>query len=254
MILTTGVGSGLGQYLHEKFGGRGLTRSNRSRIILELRRTGLDTIIHCAANGSRGITHEKLPSYLDDNLFLTQELLTIPHRRFIFFSTIDLYPKNGLTHHEDEVIDAAQIQGIYAVAKFASEASIRRSAKDFLILRPTTMIGPYARPNGPLRILRDQEKALTLSAESSFNCIHYEQIAFFLHDALEKNISGIYNLASSRSLTLREIVSLAGRAIEFGAHRYEVGNIDTHKVNSFVDCFHRTTRDVLLAFMKDRAV
>lgn len=251
MILTTGVRSGIGKYLHERLGGIGLHRANRASVLSELRASGVQTIIHCAASAGSTVASEKFPQFLDDNFFLTDELLALPHRKFIFFSTVDLYPKNNLLHPEDEKINVDAVEGAYALSKLVSETMIARSTPNFLILRPVSLVGTDARPNGPLRILRGQETELTLTADSEFNCVLHEDILRFIEMALEKDLQGIFNVASSETMTLRQVADFAGRKIRFGSYRYRVGKIDNRKIAGLHSVFRRGTRETLERFLKE---
>ena len=88
--LVTGVKSGLGKYLYENLPDvNGLDRGGFDLIKDE----EYDTIIHCAFNKAQ--THADIGDhygYLDDNIFLTQDLLTLKYKKFIYISTIDVYP------------------------------------------------------------------------------------------------------------------------------------------------------------------
>ena len=68
-ILTTGINSGLGKYIHESLGGIGLDRDTSSEERQNIKNEGVDIIIHCAFNSSSGVNSDSLYSE-SDSFFL----------------------------------------------------------------------------------------------------------------------------------------------------------------------------------------
>ena len=101
-ILITGVTSGIGKYLHEELGGEGFTRKNAKKILSSRKR--FDVIIHCAYSARRDVDSEYVYQYFSDTIGLTEKLLEMPHKLFIFFSTVDVYPRTKGLHKESEII------------------------------------------------------------------------------------------------------------------------------------------------------
>src|SRR5262245_6198955 len=94
-ILISGAASGLGNAIYRALGGiplvRGLSLDDPSVRAAE----PFDVIIHCAVNARYPITMGSAFDYLDDNFLLTQRLLNLPHKRFIYMSSLDVYPKHN---------------------------------------------------------------------------------------------------------------------------------------------------------------
>src|SRR4030043_2310459 len=103
-ILVTGNKSGLGKYLFENLNGIGWDKNTSAKTRQKIIKKGVDIIIHCAFNSSREVTDDSVFSYIEDNIFLTKELASIPHKKFIFFSSVDVYPKDKKVHSENETI------------------------------------------------------------------------------------------------------------------------------------------------------
>ena len=101
-FLIAGHRSGLGKYLYDNLGGIGFDRAISSSEFESVRSKGVDVIIHCAFNSVREVNSKNLYSYLSDNVFLTKKLTKIPHKKFIYISSVDVYPKNNQKHSEDE--------------------------------------------------------------------------------------------------------------------------------------------------------
>lgn len=252
-ILITGTKSGIGKYIHEQTGGAEFTRQSD---IEKLKKQSFETIIHCAFNylPTRFVTNENLLQYYSDNVLLTQELLQIPHRYFVFFSTVDLYPLDDQTHSEEEILYADQMRSIYGTTKLLSESLIRNRANKFLILRPTSLLGRHMRKNNFLRLVEDDYPVLTLHPESVFNFVLYSDIFGFLKTALSRTETGIFNLASSGGISLAKIAEILGKSPVFGDYRYKAGNISNQKAVRLCPTFSKSSEDVLNEFMAKKVI
>lgn len=249
-ILITGAASGLGKHLVEFLGGIPFTRETSEKEFNNLERNGVDVIIHCAFNSSKVITSENLYSYITDNVFLTNKLLKIPHKKFIFISTVDVYPIDGKKHCEGQVIDVNSVYGIYAITKLISESLVKGKSKNNLILRCATLLGKYSRGNSLIRIIKDKKPALSLSGKSSFNYILHSDVSGFIKFAIKKNFRGIYNLASSTNITLAQAAKILRKQVKFGDYIYNVGNIDNTKVVSIYPGLRQTSHEAISTFVK----
>ena len=159
-FLITGTSSGLGKYLHDNLGGISLNRE-------KIQKNGAEIIIHCAFNSDRN--PKNTDQYFRDNVFLTGELTKVPHKKFIFISSVDVYPKDAKRHFENEVINRNKIDGLYAATKFMSEQLVKKNCSNFLILRCVALLGKDSRKNSLIKIIKDDKPTLTLSGKSVFN-------------------------------------------------------------------------------------
>lgn len=252
-ILITGTKSGIGKYIHEQIGGAEFTRQSD---IEKMKKQSFEIIIHCAFNylPTRFVTNENLMQYYSDNVLLTQELLQIPHRYFVFFSTVDLYPLDGQTHSEEEILYADQMRSIYGTTKLISESLIMSRAGQFLILRPTSLLGRHMRKNNFLRLAENDHPVLTLHPESVFNFVLYSDIFGFLKTALSRAETGIFNLASSNGISLAKIAEILGKNPVFGDYRHEAGNISNQKAVQMYPAFNKSSEDVLKEFMTTKVI
>lgn len=253
VILTTGILSGFGKYVYENLGGIGITRSSSREDLERMKNKGVDIIVHCAFNLARGLNSENLYRYIEDNVFLTKEMVSIPHKKFIFLSSVDVYPKTNSLHTEEEIIDMDSVNGIYGITKLISESIVKNYSKNYLILRPTAFLGKYSRRNSLIKILDDEKCVLTLLANSRFNYILYSDVLGFIRFSIQDDLKGIYNLASSENISLKEIADLFGKRIKFGEYFYDVGNIDNKKIASILPNFKKTSKEVIIQFAKERA-
>lgn len=241
--LITGSSSGLGKYLHDQLGGSAFNRDGKN-----VTETGV--IIHCAFNRAREVNSKGLYEYLSDNIFLTEKLTKIPHKKFIYLSSVDVYPKDNKKHLEDEVIDVNQVSGSYAITKLMSESIIQNLCHNFLILRCSTLLGRDSRENSLIKIIKENNPTLTLSSESIFNFILHKDVLKFVKKAMEENLQGIYNVSSSKNISLFEISELLGKKVNFGNYIYNVGEIDNKKVSKLLSSFKKNSKEVINEFTK----
>lgn len=240
-FLITGSSSGLGKYLHDNLGGDSL---NRKKITTD----GADVIIHCAFNSENN--PKDLDQYYNDNVLLTKRLTKIPHKKFIFISSVDVYPKNTQKHLEDEILDINNVDSLYGKAKLMSEQVVKKNCSNFLILRCSALLGKDARRNSLIRILQDNNPSLTLSEESAFNYILHSDVLNFIKLSIEKDLQGIYNLASSKNITLKEVASFLKKQVTFGDYVYNVGNIDNRKAKAISRVFKKTSQKIIGEFIR----
>jgi len=252
-MFTTGILSGLGKFIHENLGGIGLTRDTPPEDMEKIKKSGVDVIIHCAFNSSREINSDSLYHYLEDNVLLTKKLVSIPHKKFIFLSSVDVYPKKTIAHSEDEIIDMDSVSTIYGITKLMSECIVKNHGLNYLILRPTAHLGKYSRKNSLIRIMEDEECALTLSGDSRFNYVLHSDVLDFTKFSIKHDIKGIYNVASSENINLSEVADILGKKVKFGTYRYDVGNIDNSKVLSVLPTLKKTSKESITQFIGGRA-
>ncbi len=238
-FLITGTSSGLGKYLYNKLGGISINRE-------KIQKNGAEIIIHCAFNSQQ--SPKDIEQYFRDNVLLTEELTNMPHKKFIFISSVDVYPKNSNRHIEDEIIDINNADNLYAKTKLLSEEVVRKNCPNFLILRCSALLGKDSRKNSLIKIIQDDNPTLTLSPDSSFNYILHKDVLGFIKLAAEKDLQGIYNLASSDNITLSKVAGLFKRKVNFGNYIYNVGDIDNSKASILLLAFKKTSEEVISQF------
>ncbi len=251
-ILTTGILSGLGKFIHENLGGVGLTRDTSPEDIEKIKNDGVDIIIHCAFNSRRRINSDSLYHYLEDNVLLTKRVVSFPHKKFIFLSSVDVYPKRTDVHSEDEIIEVDSVSGIYGITKLMSESILKNHCENYLILRGTALLGKYSRKNSLIKIIEGEGCTLTLSGDSRFNYVLHLDILDFIKFSIDHDVKGIYNLASSENITLSEVVDMLGKKVKFGTYFYNVGNIDNSKISSIFPVFKKTSKEIVTQFIRGK--
>jgi nucleoside-diphosphate-sugar epimerase len=253
VILTTGTQSGLGKYIYSNIGGIELTRSTRPSDFKKIKSEGVDVIIHCAFNSHSHVHSDSLYSYLNDNILLTRNLTFIPHEKFIYISSIDVYPKEqpDKEHFEDETISINQVNGLYPITKLIAESIIANRCKNYLILRASALLGKDSRTNSFLQLLKNNQPVLKLSSDSSFNYILHSDVLAFISFAINNDLRGIFNMTSSTNMTLSDVAIILKKKATFGSYCYNTGNISNKKIASIFPSFKKTSENVITQFIKE---
>jgi len=236
-LLVTGARSGLGNAVHRALGGMAFVRGTSTDDPAIRAAAPFDAIIHCAVNADKAVTMGTLFKYLDDNFLLTQRLVDIPHRKFVFISTLAVYPPSGRAISEDEDLDLLPLTGPYAFTKLFSDAYVRERAQNPLILRTTTLLGPAIRTNTLLRALTQPGCQLFLAPDARYNCVLHADIVEFIAQALDSNICGAFNLGSNGLVVLSDIVDQLGLSVRYGDFHYDIGPVDTSKAGALHPAF-----------------
>ena len=251
-ILVSGAASGLGRYLLEKTGGMGLTRSSSLEEIKNVDQP-YDMIMHCAFNMKRLESHETLNQYVEDSLCLTRTLTSVPHRFFVLMSTIDVYPLTGKVHYESEDINPNALSGLYPIFKLACESIVRNKCESFLILRPGMLLGPYMRSNNLTRLILGHSGKITLSKDSSYHCVLYEDILSVLKHARASALTGVYNLVRSDKVSLSAVAQHFAPETQFGDYTYAPDPISNEKISSIIPTFRSSSMDAIKQFISQNS-
>ncbi|MBI4430175.1 MAG: NAD(P)-dependent oxidoreductase [Candidatus Omnitrophica bacterium] len=249
--LISGHESGLGKHLKECFGGRGLGRNTPLEEMGRLRQEGVDIIIHCAARRPQAVKSDALFPFIDDNIFLTDRMIQIPHKKFICISSIGVYPKTVDPHHEEEDIPLEKAPDFYAVCKLISEALVKQKCRNYLILRCAALLGVHARPNSLIKIAEEDRPTLTLSADSVMNYIRHSQVADFIKFSVGSNLQGIYNVCSRENISLLKVAEMLRKKVNFGTFRYSTGNMVNRKISSVFPVFKQTSEEMIDQFLRE---
>ena len=245
MIIVSGASSGLGRYLCRRFNAQPFNR-NAPAVA-----GPCDVLIHCAFNAQRHVGISDVFRYFDDNTLLTQRLTSLRPRKFVYLSTVDVYPRNGQPHSEDEDIFLGQQDTAYGITKFLSEAVVRDAAANHLILRPTGMIGDHIRSTTLTRILLEARPTLTLAPETILNFVPHTDVGDFIDKALKQDITGTYNIAAASNATLADIARALGAEADYGSYAYDIGRIDIAAARAILPGLNRGTLENVTAFAAD---
>jgi nucleoside-diphosphate-sugar epimerase len=244
-LLVTGVRSGLGHAVHRALGGIAFVRSMPIDDPAIQAAAPFDAIIHCAVNAAKHVSMRTAFGYLDDNFLLTQRLVHVPHRKFIFVSTLAVYPPTGRAVNEEEDVDLMPLTGPYAFTKLFSDLYVQERASNPLILRTTTLLGPAIRPNTVLRALTQRDCQLFLAPDARYNFVLHQDIVDFMVRAMDTGICGAFNIGSEGLVILSDIVDQLGLAVRYGNFHYDIGPVDVRRAGALHPAFARPSWQTL---------
>ena len=127
--------------------------------------------------------------------------------KFIFLSSSHVYKSINKKINENFEKKPSNIYGKY---KLKSENYIRKHLKDFLILRVFNIYGPN-QPKGYFfsdiqEKIKSKQEILINNSYRDF--IHVNEVSRFLNFSLKKDLKGIFNLGSGKSLSLQKIIKM----------------------------------------------
>jgi nucleoside-diphosphate-sugar epimerase len=211
-VLVTGTNRGLGKFISNSFSKEvGVFKFTRKdnledyiKMLFGTLNQSYDLIIHCAASVSHYKWDDDIPySFYNDNIFLTKKLLSIPHKKFIYISSID-----------------QQKTSPYGISKKISEALVKEHSKNHLIIRPTGLLGKEMKKNTFQKIIHGE--SIVLTPNSIMNYVLYD-------DVLEMALSdkqGVVTLCADGGITMKEVAELVSKNIEYGSIYFD---IESHK-------------------------
>ncbi len=236
-VLVTGVRSGLGQYLHHHLLSTGLERSNAQEIFNTSKL--YDVIIHCAFSKPGSHT-------TDENISTMQNLLKIPHDKFIFISSSDVYGSKKTSCRENDLLKAEEAMTDYAKQKIICENYLQKHSTNYLILRPCGLIGPETMSKNLKALIFEDKPVLTLSDKSVLNFVsHFEVLNFIKLYIQEILPSGIYNFGRYDRISIKKIASLFKKTPVYGNFDYETANLDVSKAGAHVPSLRVSNEEFL---------
>lgn len=242
-ILVTGASHGLGKFLSDKLACETFTRENT---IQEVNKVHYDLVIHCAFNTNNRPHQERLYSYAYDNIILTHKMVEeVDSDRFVFISSIDVYPKDLKLKDEEAEININDVGNIYGQTKLISE-DIVNNHPNSLILRCGGIIGPTKKPNSILTWVKRKET--TLSKTSILSYVPQQAIYDIIMGPTWE--TGIFNVASD-PIPITDLEEFLGE-INYGEYEYKAINVPTDKLKiHFPHAKIPSSRDTLLSVLRD---
>jgi len=186
-VLVSGTKSGLGRFIHERIGGAGVTRDT--------------VIVHCA---HQPLHHAIVDFAFSRNVELTTRLAALPHKKFIFISSVDVYrgTPNGKCKRVCE--------------------HIVHKLPNYLILRVSLILGKFQRPNTVTKIRNGLIEETTLSGDSKFFYIYNKEILEFIKQGIKEDLQGTHRIGTNDSVKLEDLAKFYNSPVKFGDYIYKV--------------------------------
>lgn len=227
--LVTGIKSGLGKYLYENLSDVcGLDREGFNSIKNEK----YDIIIHCAFNKSLEI--KDYYSYLEDNILLTQKLLTLNYKKFIYISTIDVY---------------SSVLNMYGLFKTFAESMVKQY-KETIILRCSLLLGKNSKPNHITKLINNIDK-LSLSDESIFNYITYKDVIEFINLYSYVCPKGIYDFVANNNIKLSDTKNIIISDTKSGNYIYQSPDSYPNPIYNIYKEFNNSSENNLNKYLNE---
>jgi nucleoside-diphosphate-sugar epimerase len=218
--LTTGSNSGLGCYLSQQLGTAALSRDNTEQFFDK----EFDVIIHCAfSKASR--------EGLFDDLAFLKKIHAISHEKFVFISSVDVYSNKSRFNSEADVVQTSSQLTPYANEKIKCEEWVQSQVHDtnYMIIRPVSLFGSTIQNRNFNLLLNEQKPILSLTADSSWNFVTYDELSKLIQAFSNNRLHGIVNAGRTHSVTVQEVAELVNKKPSFGAFKYEVPKIINNK-------------------------
>jgi dTDP-4-dehydrorhamnose reductase len=250
-LLISGVNKGLGKYLHHHFQCDGFARGDSLPTNKKY-----DAVVHCAVSTAKEVTHDNLESYVDDNVSLTKRLCSLNYDKFIYISTVDVYPQKGDYYWKESddiyLSTSPPILSVYGTTKMISESIVMNTAPNWLIFRCSTILNHCSRPNATMKLLDTENHwDIFLHGNSTACFVLASDIARFIKMSLQDDLTGIYNLAGSEHISLNDMSEILGSNVTFGEYIYSLRKADNAKVCAIAPFFGKTFQEAIEQFRKE---
>ena len=245
----TGTKRGLGKFLSMHFASDSLDRET------PIPTCQFDAVIHCAVSTIKDVDQNNCADYFSDNVFLTKKVLSIPCRKFIYISTVDVYPRSTRLWKEDDSLvfnSGIPCLGIYGMSKFISESLVARSSSNWITLRCSVLLNKYSRTNTIKSILDSSiHHKLFVSGASEYNFVLARDLAKFIEMVISDDLQGIYNVSSSDYIRLDILAKECNSDVAFSDYVYELGKADNRKICQVAPFFDKSTLEAVLQFSEE---
>ncbi len=193
----TGTSSGLGGGLKRILGAVPINRTNLD----SYKNQKFDTLIHA---GFERYDKTREPfKYQRDAVNLAKFLLDLNYNKFVFISTVECNNTEDTTP--------------YVKAKRLIERLVSSSSGNYQILRLPSLYGMEMKRNQIYQIATEHKPSLTLSSNSTFSLIQYEDVAKIIKNTQSLETQQIF----SECLTLREIAKYFRKTPIWGKYDYK---------------------------------
>ena len=143
----------------------------------QFRGQSCDLLINADGNSKKFLAERDAPAEFEASVTsVLRSLLDFPCRRYVYLSTIDVYPRcdGPRWNHETAAIDPARLSR-YGLHKFLAEQLVRQCAPRWLICRLAGLVGAGLWKNSIHDILHDQP--LWVHVDSTYQYMHTDDVA-----------------------------------------------------------------------------
>jgi nucleoside-diphosphate-sugar epimerase len=244
------VGSAFVRVAAKRHRATAITRQNYERH----RGRQCDLLINANGNSKKFLADQDPAAEFDASVAsVLRSLVDFPAKRYVYLSTIDIYPcvDNPRHNRESAVIDTARLSR-YGLHKYLAEQLVRKYSSSWLICRLGGMVGAGMWKNSIFDILND--RPLRVSDTSEYQFINTDDVARIVLTLVRRRPENdVFNVCGAGRIGLAEVAVLAGKpaprcAVEAPRiERYEVG---VSKLRTIVSV--PSTLATIRKFLRDR--
>ena len=164
----------------------------------------------------------------------------------IHLSTVSVYGSSSAVTEGSPV----NPESVYGSLKYFAEYQISQNLTNYAVLRISNLYGK-GQVKGILgyilRSFRNNEKALFFNNDGSLKryYLHIDDLSSIVKLIIDKRVKGIYNVIGSDLLTIKQLVALCEKALDYCFDvQYEIkrpieniDRVDNSKLKKQVDCF-----------------
>lgn len=203
-----------------------ITRENRE----EWRGRHCDVLIDANGNSKKYLARSEPARDFDASVAaVLRSLLDFPCRRYVYLSSIDVYPRvdDHRSNRETATIDPARLSP-YGLHKFLAEQLVRSYAPHWLLCRLGGMVGEGLWKNPVFDILNDQP--LRVHADSQYQYIHKADVARIILALVRRQAGNeVFNVCGDGCISLAQVAALAGKpALRYMAESPPVEHYDVN--------------------------
>jgi len=180
---------------------------------------GVDVAVFAAGNSSTRVSLADPVRCLEDNVAaLDRYLLGLRARRFVFLSSLSVYPVGRARKGEDDVIALDSIP-LYGAHKLLAERHVAEFAREWVCLRLGSLFGPGLKKN-LFHDLKIGGRDVWLTRDSKMAPLDVRDAARAVADIALSDGLGVINLASRHVVTVDEVLALKPGDYRFHEERH----------------------------------
>jgi dTDP-4-dehydrorhamnose reductase len=220
------LGADLVEYLGPHFSVKSITKENYSEFINK----SFDVLVNANGNSRRFWANENiLEDFSLSTISVYNSLFNFKFSQYIYISSSDVYEKhNSNKYANEEDVPSAEALTPYGFHKYISELIVKKYAKNFLIIRPSMILGRKMK-KGPIYDIM-HNKTLFIPKESKLQMITTREISKIIHFLIGKKIANkIFNCGGKGTVSFKKINKYFSCPVKFnqsaGIQEYEM-NVD----------------------------
>ncbi len=171
-----------------------------------------DLFINANGNSKKYLADQEPAAEFDASVAsVLRSLIDFPAKRYVYLSTIDVYPcvDNPRRSREVAAIEPAKLSR-YGLHKYLAEQLVRSYASRWLICRLGGMVGEGMWKNSIFDILHD--RPLRVSAKSQYQFMNTDDVARIVLSLLRRQTEHeVFNVCGAGCISLAEVAALAGK-------------------------------------------